>query len=78
MLWVDGQISSSFLPKVTPCEGVSIPGGFVITSEDVESNQMNFSVAVLPSLGGGHLHDLGGAVLQEKNFKSLQEIIASL
>ena len=38
----------------------------LVTGEDVESNQMNFSVAVLPSLGGGHLHDLGGAVLQEK------------
>ena len=46
---------------------------FVVTSEDVESNQMNFSVAVLPSLGGGHLHDLGGAVLQNKKVtKQLQ------
>ena len=41
-------------------------GALLVTGEDVESNQMNFSVAVLPSLGGGHLHDLGGAVLQEK------------
>ena len=48
---------------------------FVITGEDVQSNQVNFSVAVLPSLGGGHLHDLGGSVLQEKYVKSLQEII---
>ena len=39
---------------------------FVVTSEDVQSNQMNFSVAVLPSLGGRHLHDLGGPVLREK------------
>ena len=39
----------------------------ILTCEDVESNQMNFSVSVLPGLGGGHLHDLAGAVLQHSH-----------
>ena len=40
--------------------------GLLVTSEDVERDHVNLGVAVLASLGGGHLHDLGGSVLQEK------------
>ena len=36
---------------------------FIPTCEDVEGNQVHLGVAVLASLGGGHLHNLARAVL---------------
>ena len=68
MLWVDGQISSSFFPeeKDNVVRQYILPDE-IVTCEDVESNQMNFSMAVLPGLGGGHLHDLAGPVLDEED-----------
>ena len=35
----------------------------LLGGEDVDSNQMDLGVAVLAGLGGGHLHDLARAVL---------------
>jgi len=35
----------------------------LLASEDVNSNQMDLGVTVLSSLGGGHVNDLAGAVL---------------
>ena len=34
-----------------------------LTSEDVKGDEMDLGVAVLASLGGGHLHDLARTVL---------------
>ena len=36
-----------------------------LTSEDVKGDEMDLGVAVLASLGGGHLHDLAGPVLRD-------------
>ena len=47
-------------------KGEHMTQGLLVTSEDVERDHVNLGVAVLASLGGGHLHDLGGSVLQEK------------
>ena len=35
----------------------------LLAGEDVDSDQMDLGVAVLASLGGGHVDDLAGAVL---------------
>lgn len=35
----------------------------LLASEDVNSNEMDLGVTVLASLGGGHVDDLAGAVL---------------
>ena len=35
----------------------------LLASEDVDGNQMDLGVAVLASLGGGHINDLARAVL---------------
>ena len=48
-------------------KGEHMTQGLLVTSEDVERDHVNLGVAVLASLGGGHLHDLGGAVLAEQN-----------
>ena len=53
-------MSSSFLPKV---KYSSKRLGFIPTSEYVEGHQVHLGVAVLASLGGGHLHNLARAVL---------------
>ena len=34
-----------------------------LTGEDIEGDHVHLGVAVLASLGGGHLHDLAGTVL---------------
>ena len=34
-----------------------------LTRVDIECNHVELGVAVLPGLGGGYLHDLGGMVL---------------
>ena len=36
-----------------------------LLSEDVDSNQMNLGVAVLARLGGRHVDDLAGAILDD-------------
>ena len=35
-----------------------------VTCENIESNQVDFGVAVLSGLGGGHLNNLAGAALK--------------
>ena len=35
-----------------------------VTCENIESNHVDFGVAVLSGLGGGHLNNLAGAVLK--------------
>ena len=35
----------------------------LLASEDIDSNQMDLGVTVLSSLGGGHIDDLAGTVL---------------
>ena len=35
----------------------------LLTGEDINGNKMNFGVAMLASLGGGHVNDLARAVL---------------
>ena len=53
-------MSSSFLPKVK----YSFKRlGFIPTCEYVEGHQVHLGVAVLASLGGGHLHNLARTVL---------------
>jgi hypothetical protein len=37
----------------------------LLASEDINSNKMNLSVAMLASLGGRHIHDLARAVLDD-------------
>ena len=37
---------------------------FEVTCENIESNHVDFGVAVLSGLGGGHLNNLAGAVLK--------------
>ena len=53
-------MSSSFLPNV---KYSSRRLGFIPTCEYVEGHQVHLGVAVLASLGGGHLHDLARTVL---------------
>ena len=38
----------------------------LFVGEDVQSDHVDLGVAVLAGLGGGHLHDLAGARLDEK------------
>ena len=63
MLWVDGQISSSFFPvkSIAMCTSLI---DMKVTCENIESNQVDFGVAVLSGLGGGHLNNLAGAALK--------------
>lgn len=35
----------------------------LLAGEDIDSNQMDFSMTVFASLGGGHIDDLAGTVL---------------
>ena len=37
-----------------------------LTREDIECDHVDLGVAVLPGLGGGHLHDLTGTVLKDE------------
>lgn len=37
----------------------------LLASEDIDSDQMNLSVTVLSSLGGGHVDDLAGTALDD-------------
>ena len=63
-MWVDGQISSSFFPvKTEYCYSMRI-NEIEVTCENIESNHVDFGVAVLSGLGGGHLNNLAGAVLK--------------
>ena len=59
-------MSSSFLPE--NWENKKTAYFFLklqLTSEDVKGDEMDLGVAVLASLGGGHLHDLAGPVLRD-------------
>ena len=67
MLWVDGQISSSFFPRKWLINQEPGDPVVLVTCENIESDKMDFGVAVLSGLGGGHLNDLAGAVLGVKN-----------
>ena len=66
MLWVDGQISSSFFPRKWLINQEPRDADVLVTCENIESNKMDFGVSVLSGLGGGHLNDLAGAVLGKK------------
>lgn len=39
----------------------------LLAAEQVNTNQVNFGVAVFASLGGGHLHNLAGTALEEES-----------
>ena len=53
-------MSSSFLPKL---KYSSKRLSFIPTCKDVKGHQVHLSVAMLASLGGGHLHNLARTVL---------------
>ena len=49
---------------------VHVVGGWakffeLLAGEDIDSNQMDFSVTMLASLGGGHVNDLAWATLDD-------------
>ena len=56
-------MSSSFLPKI---KYSSKKLGFIPTCEYVEGHQVHLGMAVLASLGGGHLHNLARTVLEKE------------
>ena len=56
-------MSSSFLPKL---KYSSKRLGFTPTCEYVEGHQVHLGVAMLASLGGGHLHNLARTVLEKE------------
>ena len=61
-------MSSSFLPKVKySCKRLD----FIPTCEYVEGHQVHLGVAVLASLGGGHLHNLARTVLAQEALCSI-------
>ena len=60
MLWVEGQISSSFLPAMCL---LRFNLNFYNTCEYIKGDKVNFRVPVFASLWGGHLNNLAWSVL---------------
>ena len=60
MLWVEGQISSSFLPAMCL---LRFNLNFYNTCEYIKGDKVNFRVPVFAGLWGGHLNNLAWSVL---------------
>jgi hypothetical protein len=72
ILWVEGEISSSFLlvkiyeyrgrpSSAIVCRGRWSPAPVAFTN--IDGDEVNFCVTVLARLGGGHVNDLAGPAL---------------
>ncbi len=61
MLWVEGQISSSFLNVLSlgvDKQRMRYENRPALVSEDIQCDEVHLGVAVLPGLAGAHLHHL--------------------